>query len=184
MLPVMTKGGPGRNTQHAIRFLYRVSKNVSPSRTRLSHSFWSTPTSHPKLSSGWRSGLEKPGKKSSLKVGARKPEPALPRRRVPHALIRYDSDPRSVTEVPKTLLSSTRTPAAMKRRSKKRSCCWKKTEDVSVRGENSLKPVTSANSSRYSRPMVLVLHVPAWKWLSSSASRLSTSNLPGKSHGG
>src|SRR6266571_2399906 len=77
------KGAVGIDTQQVIRFVKSLWKYVSPSRIRPCQSFWSTPASHDMLRSGWRSGLPKSGKKRSLKVGARKPVPALPRMRVP-----------------------------------------------------------------------------------------------------
>src|SRR5262245_43096243 len=182
MFAVATNGGTVRGTQHRIRLVKEVLKKVASRRMRLSQSFWPMPTSHEKLVSGLRSGLEKPGKNRSLKVGARKPEPAPPWIRVPVSLIKNDSEPRSVTDLPKTSLLSTRTPAAMKRRSKKRNCCWNSPDTVSVVGPKPLVPCTSAVSHRYSMPNVLVDHVPMWKWLSHSTSRRSTLKSPGKSH--
>src|SRR5882762_1481726 len=85
MFAVVTKGGPASGTQQAIRLVNLVSKYVNPSVTRSLNSFWSKPTSHENDVSGVRLGLEKPGKKRSLKVGARKPLPALPCRREPHS---------------------------------------------------------------------------------------------------
>ena len=184
MLAVAAKGGTLSGTQHAIRFVNEFLKTVASRRMRLPQSFCPTPASHEKLSSGLSPGLEKPGKKRSLKVGTRKPEPAPPWIRVPVSLIRNDSEPRSVTERPKTSLSSTRTPAAMKSRSKNRSCCWKRPDTVSVVGPKAFVPCTSAVSRRYSTPKVLVDHVPTWKWFSHSTSRRSTLNSPGKLHGG
>src|SRR5438874_12523527 len=184
MLPVVTNGGSARATQHRIKFVNEFLKTVASRRMRLPHSFCPTPASHEKLSSGLSVGLEKPGKKRSLKVGVRKPEPAPPWNRVPVSLIRNDSEPRSVTERPKTSLSSTGTPAAMNSRSKNRSCCWKRPDTVSVVGPKAFVPCTSAVSRRYSTPKVLVDHVPTWKWFSHSTSRRSTLNSPGKLHGG
>src|SRR5438552_777361 len=184
MLTVVAKGNTLSGTQHAIRFVNEFLKTVASRRMRLPQSFCPTPASHEKLSSGLSAGLEKTGKKRSLNVGARKPEPAPPWIRVPVSLIRKDSEPRSVTERPKTSLSSTRTPAAMNRRSKKRNCCWKRPETVSVFGPKPFVPCTSADSQRYSIPNVLVDHVPTWKWFSHSTSRRSTLKRPGKSQGG
>src|SRR5262245_50591777 len=86
MFPVVTNGGPARNTQHAIRLVNLLSKYVTPIATRSLKSRWSQPTSHENDVSGTRLGLEKPGKNRSLNVGARKPLPALPCRREPHSL--------------------------------------------------------------------------------------------------
>src|SRR5262249_42546385 len=182
MLAVATNGGTASCTQHLIRLVNEVLKKVASRRMRLFHSFCPTPASQEKLVSGLRSGLEKPGKNRSLKVGARKPEPAPPWIRVPVSLIRNESEPRSVTDLPNTSLPSTRTPAAMKRRSKKRNCCWNSPDTVSGVGPQPFVPPTSAVSPPYSMPNVLVDHVPMWKWLSHSTSRRSTLKNPGKSH--
>src|SRR5256885_11347436 len=160
MLAVATKGGTVSGTQHAMRFVNVFLKPVASRGMRLPHTFCLTPASQEKLSSGLRVGLEKPGKKRSLKVGARKPEPAPPWIRVPVSLIRNDSEPRSVTERPKTSLSSTRTPAAMKSRSKNRSCCWKRPDTVSVVGPKAFVPCTSAGSRLDATPEGLRDQVP------------------------
>ena len=86
-LAPFTKGGVLMKT-NVIRFRTSFWKYVSPSRMRLRQSDWSTPKSYEKLVSGLSVRSENPGKKRSLKVGARKPEPAPPRMRVPHSLIR------------------------------------------------------------------------------------------------
>src|SRR5215813_12062474 len=86
MLAVVAKGGPGSGRQQVIRLVNFVSKYVTPIVTRSLNSFWSQPTSHENEVSGTRVGFEKPGKNSSLKVGARKPLPALPCSREPHSL--------------------------------------------------------------------------------------------------
>ena len=64
---------------------------------RSAQKVWSSPTSHEKLVSGLSAGLEKSGKKRSLRVGARKPVPAPPRSRVAVSLIMKATEPRSVT---------------------------------------------------------------------------------------
>src|SRR6267378_1210036 len=87
MLTVVAKGNTLSGTQHAIRFVNEFLKTVASRRMRLPHSFCPTPASHEKLSSGMSVGLEKPGKKRSLKVGARNPEPAPPWIRVPVSVI-------------------------------------------------------------------------------------------------
>jgi hypothetical protein len=88
MLAVAANGGPASGTQHTIRSVNFVWKYVSPRCRRSRQSFWSTPTSHENDFSGLMSGFEKPGKNRSLNVGARKPLPALPCRRVPHSFTR------------------------------------------------------------------------------------------------
>src|SRR5215813_414416 len=133
-----------------MRFSTSLLKYVSPSRMRLFQSFWSTPTSHEKLVSGCKVGSENPGKNRSLKVGALKPEPAPPWIRVPHSGITYESEPRSVQCVPQTLLSSTRKPADMNRRSQKRNVCWKNTELVLLAASNGVLPCACPSSVRYS----------------------------------
>src|SRR5438445_10040468 len=184
ILTVVAKGNTLSGTQHAIRFVNEFLKTVASRRMRLPQSFCPTPASHEKLSSGLSPGLEKPGKKRSLKVGTRKPEPAPPWIRVPHSRITYASEPRSVQCVPNTLLSSTRKPADMNRRSQNRNVCWKKADFVWLLASKGGLPWASPSSVRYSSPIELVDHLPTWKWLSSSASQRSTLKRPGNSHGG
>jgi hypothetical protein len=86
-LVCVTNGATGIDSQQTMRSVNFVWKYVRPSRTRFDQKFWSTPKSYEKLFSGFRSGLAKPGKNRSLNVGARKPEPAPPRMRVPHSLM-------------------------------------------------------------------------------------------------
>src|SRR4030095_14108704 len=133
---------------------------------------WSTPTSQEKLVSGFRSGLEKPGKKSSFSVGARKPAPALPRMRVPVSLMTHAAEPRGVVWVPKALLSSMRPPPVRKMRSKNRNCCSKKNDLVWVALLNT--PLLSPSSWRYSSPTVLLLQGPTKHELIHYDSRRST----------
>src|SRR4030095_2537636 len=85
MLAVVANGNVASGTQHAIRLSNLLWKYVTPSVMRSPHSFWSAPTSHENDVSGVRFGFEKPGKNRSVKVGARKPLPALPCRREPHS---------------------------------------------------------------------------------------------------
>src|SRR5262245_9342357 len=99
MLTPFTNGGVVVGTR-LIRFVNLLLKYVSPRRIRSFQSFWSTPTSHEKLVSGCKVGSENPGKKRSLKVGARNPEPAPPWILVPHSEITYESEPHSVQWVP------------------------------------------------------------------------------------
>ncbi len=106
-------------------------------------------------------------------MGARKPVPALPCSRVPVSLITNATEPRSVVVVPKTLLSSTRKPPVTNSRSKKRSCCSRKTDSVSVAARKT--PLFSPSSRRYSSPTLLVLHFPMKNELTHSASFRTTS---------
>ena len=89
-----------------------------------------------------------------------------------------------MVELPKAVLSSTRTPADMNSRSKKRNFCSKRPATVSVCGVKALVPCTLALSSRHSMPNVEVDQVPMWKWLRPSTSLRLTLNRPGKSQGG
>src|SRR5262249_44993257 len=158
-LTPFTNGGVSGGMR-VIRFVNLLLKYVSPRRIRSFQSFWSTPTSHEKLVSGFRVGSENPGKNRSLKVGARKPEPAPPWILVPHSRITYESEPRSVQWVPYTLLSSTRKPADMKRRSQNRNVCSNRPDQVWLLASKGVLPCALPLSVRYSPPMVVVDHLP------------------------
>ncbi len=75
----------------------------------------------------------------------------------------YAIEPRSVQCVPYTLLSSTRKPPTMNRRSQNRNVCWKKADLVLLLASKGVVPWAWPSSLRYSSPIVLVDQLPMLK---------------------
>src|SRR5262245_397731 len=129
---------------------------------RSRHRRWSAPISQLVMRSGWSAGLETPGKKRSLMVGARSPCPQAKRSLLPVSLMTRAAEARPVSELPNWLLSSQRSPPPTKRRFRMDTSSWPKKASVLSVSENSVgnDPVVSLvpDSLRYSQPRLRVFH--------------------------